>query len=107
MQNRWILHRLMLEMIHRDRAGHRHQHRRSNCDGSYRQPCLWSGNGRDADCPRDRPLHPPNYRRGCLPRGLLLHHRIHPRLRLAGRRHLPHRYHRRQRTRGTPCHRHR
>ena len=68
--------------------------------------CFWAGHWRHSDRQRDRSLHPHHHRRRRLPWRQLLHHRLHPRLPLARRSHLPHRDHRGQRARGPARHGH-
>ena len=88
----------------RNMPWYRHQDRRQHCHGSYCQPGIGSGGGwhphRQGDCP----LHSYHHWRGRLPRCVLLHHRLYPRLLLAGCCHLLDRYHRGQRARGSPGH---
>ena len=74
-------------------------------DGEDRQPGVGPGGGGDPHRQGDPPLHPPHHRCRRLPRRVLLHHRLHPRLLLARRCHLPHRHHRRQRSRRASGHR--
>merc|ERR1711988_2088966 len=82
------------------------QHRRQHSHGKNRWTRIWSGGWSDPHCQGDRALHPHHHRRRCLPWRQLLHHRLHPRLQLARRCHLPHRDHCGKRTRGPPRYRH-
>merc|ERR1711971_1149645 len=97
-------------LLYQRRGGHLHwngrQHRRQHRDGKDCWTRVWPRGRANPHCQGDRTLHSHYHRRRRLPRRQLLHHRLHPRLQLARRCHLPDRYHCGKRTRGASCHCH-
>jgi len=81
-------------------------HRGPDSYGSHREPGVGSGRRSDTNLTRDWALHSPDHRRRSLPWSHVLHHCFHSRLRLARRRHLSHRHHRRKCTWGSTGHGH-
>lgn len=90
-------------LMSRDGPWDRGERRRSYSDGSYREPCIRSGNGQDSDRKGDCSLHPLHHCGGGFSRPPFLLHRFHPWLRMARRRHLSHRNHRCQCSWGSSC----